>query len=179
MGRPPRLYSAILLNPAGRPLMVLRLDIHSEMPSRNVLIPRVTTMVLTPATTTSRPLTAPTARAATTATIDAGSTPQWWLTTSTGRIVAENPFDTIDEALEIANALPYGLAAYGFTGSAATAERLIAGFEAGILSTNHCGGSVPQAPSGGVKDSGYGRECGHEGLAGYLVTKRVSHRLSP
>jgi succinate-semialdehyde dehydrogenase / glutarate-semialdehyde dehydrogenase len=88
-------------------------------------------------------------------------------------------FDSVDEALEIANGLPYGLAAYGFTESAATAEKLIAGFEAGILSINHCGGSVPQAPSGGVKDSGYGREGGHEGLSGYLVTKRVSHKLKP
>jgi succinate-semialdehyde dehydrogenase / glutarate-semialdehyde dehydrogenase len=88
-------------------------------------------------------------------------------------------FGDVDEALQIANALPYGLAAYGFTESAATAEKLIAGFEAGILSINHCGGSVPQAPSGGVKDSGYGREGGHEGLNGYLVTKRVSHKLRP
>ena len=88
-------------------------------------------------------------------------------------------FDDLDEALEIANSLPYGLAAYGFTDSAATAEKLIAGFEAGILSINHCGGSVPNAPSGGVKDSGYGREGGSEGLAGYLITKRVSHRLRP
>jgi succinate-semialdehyde dehydrogenase / glutarate-semialdehyde dehydrogenase len=88
-------------------------------------------------------------------------------------------FDDLDEALEIANSLPYGLAAYGYTDSAATAEKLIAGFEAGILSINHCGGSVPQAPSGGVKDSGYGREGGHEGLNGYLVTKRVSHKLRP
>jgi succinate-semialdehyde dehydrogenase/glutarate-semialdehyde dehydrogenase len=88
-------------------------------------------------------------------------------------------FDDLDEALQIANSLPYGLAAYGYTESAATAEKLIAGFEAGILSINHCGGSVPQAPSGGVKDSGYGREGGHEGLNGYLVTKRVSHKLRP
>jgi succinate-semialdehyde dehydrogenase/glutarate-semialdehyde dehydrogenase len=88
-------------------------------------------------------------------------------------------FDDLDEALQIANSLPYGLAAYGYTESAATAEKLIAGFEAGILSINHCGGSVPQAPSGGVKDSGYGREGGHEGLSGYLVTKRVSHKLRP
>ena len=88
-------------------------------------------------------------------------------------------FDDLDQALEIANSLPYGLAAYAYTDSAATAEKLIAGFEAGILSVNHCGGSVPQAPSGGVKDSGYGREGGHEGLHGYLVTKRVSHRLRP
>jgi succinate-semialdehyde dehydrogenase/glutarate-semialdehyde dehydrogenase len=88
-------------------------------------------------------------------------------------------FDDLDEALAIANSLPYGLAAYGFTDSAATAEKLIAGFEAGILSVNHCGGSVPNAPSGGVKESGYGKEGGPEGLAGYLITKRVSHRLRP
>jgi len=87
-------------------------------------------------------------------------------------------FDDLDEALEIANSLPYGLAAYAYTDSAATAEKLIAGFEAGILSINHCGGSVPNAPSGGFKESGYGREGGREGMNGYLVTKRVSHRLA-
>ena len=94
-----------------------------------------------------------------------------------GPVAPVSGFDDIDEALEVANSLPYGLAAYGFTESAATAERLIAASRPGILSINHCGGSVPQAPSGGVKDSGYGREGGHEGLDGYLVTKRVSHKL--
>ena len=88
-------------------------------------------------------------------------------------------FDDVGEALELANSLPYGLAAYGFTDSAATAEKLIAGFEAGIVSINHCGGSVPNAPSGGVKESGYGKEGGPEGLSGYLISKRVSHRLRP
>ncbi len=88
-------------------------------------------------------------------------------------------FTDLDEALAVANSLPYGLAAYGFTDSAATAEKLIAGFEAGILSINHCGGSVPNAPSGGVKESGYGKEGGPEGLAGYLISKRVSHKLRP
>jgi succinate-semialdehyde dehydrogenase/glutarate-semialdehyde dehydrogenase len=88
-------------------------------------------------------------------------------------------FADLDEALAIANSLPYGLAAYGFTDSAATAEKLIAGFEAGILSINHCGGSVPNAPSGGVKESGYGKEGGPEGLSGYLISKRVSHKLRP
>jgi succinate-semialdehyde dehydrogenase/glutarate-semialdehyde dehydrogenase len=96
-----------------------------------------------------------------------------------GPVAPLSAFDSLDEAFEVANALPYGLAAYGYTDSAATAERLIAGYEAGILSINHCGGSVPQAPSGGVKDSGYGREGGLEGLHGYLVTKRVSHKLRP
>ncbi|MER6346222.1 NAD-dependent succinate-semialdehyde dehydrogenase [Streptomyces sp. NPDC001595] len=88
------------------------------------------------------------------------------------------PFTGLDEALAIANALPYGLAAYGFTESAATAERLAGELEAGILSINHCGGSVHEAPSGGVKDSGYGREGGPEALDAYLVTKRVSHLLA-
>jgi len=107
---------------------------------------------------------------------------------ATAAILSEEPFgpvapiaafDDLDEAIEIANALPYGLAAYGYTDSAATAEKLIAGYEAGILSINHCGGSVPQAPSGGFKESGYGREGGPEGLEGFLVTKRVSHKLKP
>ncbi len=87
-------------------------------------------------------------------------------------------FGELDEALEIANSLPYGLAAYGFTESAATANRLKLGLEAGILSINHCGGSVPEAPSGGVKQSGYGKEGGEEGLHDYLITKRISHKLS-
>lgn len=87
-------------------------------------------------------------------------------------------FTELDEALAQANSLPYGLAAYGFTESAATAERLASGLQAGIVSVNHCGGSVHEAPSGGMKDSGYGREGGPEGLDGYLVTKRVSHLLA-
>jgi succinate-semialdehyde dehydrogenase/glutarate-semialdehyde dehydrogenase len=107
---------------------------------------------------------------------------------ATAAILSEEPFgpvapiaafDDLDEAIEVANSLPYGLAAYGYTDSAATAEKLIAGYEAGILSINHCGGSVPQAPSGGFKESGYGREGGPEGLEGFLVTKRVSHKLKP
>ncbi|MGW0579663.1 NAD-dependent succinate-semialdehyde dehydrogenase [Streptomyces sp. NPDC002920] len=96
-----------------------------------------------------------------------------------GPIAPIVPFTDLDEALAVANGLPYGLAAYGFTDSAATAERLSAGLEAGILSINHCGGSVHEAPSGGVKDSGYGREGGPEALDAYLVTKRVSHLLAP
>ncbi|GJF31395.1 NAD-dependent succinate-semialdehyde dehydrogenase [Kitasatospora sp. NE20-6] len=95
-----------------------------------------------------------------------------------GPIAPIVPFADLDEALRIANALPYGLAAYGFTRSTATAERLTREFEAGILSINHCGGSVHEAPSGGVKSSGYGREGGPEGLDAYLVTKRVSHLLT-
>ncbi len=94
-----------------------------------------------------------------------------------GPLAPITPFTHLDEALRIANSLPYGLAAYGFTRSSATAERLVRELEAGILSINHCGGSVHEAPSGGVKSSGYGREGGAEGLDAYLVTKRVNHLL--
>ena len=87
------------------------------------------------------------------------------------------PFTHLDDALQIANALPFGLAAYGFTESAATAATLTDRLEAGILSINHTGGSVSEAPSGGVKQSGYGREGGAEALDAYLITKRVSHKL--
>ncbi len=44
---------------------------------------------------------------------------------------------------------------------------------------NHCGGSLPQAPSGGFKESGYGREGAPDGPEGYLAVKRVSHKLTP
>jgi len=103
------------------------------------------------------------------------------------RILSEEPFGPVapvlrfhdlDEAMERANGLPFGLAAYGFTHRADTANALVRGFEAGILSINHTGGSVPQAPSGGFKESGHGREGGAEGLEGYLVTKRVSHKMA-
>ncbi len=94
-----------------------------------------------------------------------------------GPIAPITTFTDLDEAMRIANALPFGLAAYGFTESASTADILVRGFEAGILSINHCGGSVTEAPSGGVKESGLGRESGPEGVQAYLITKRVSHRL--
>jgi succinate-semialdehyde dehydrogenase / glutarate-semialdehyde dehydrogenase len=86
-------------------------------------------------------------------------------------------FQRLDEAIDLANALPYGLAAYAYTQSAAVAEEITHRLEAGIISINHVGGSIHEAPSGGWKDSGYGREGGSEGLDGYLVTKRVSHKL--
>ncbi len=105
----------------------------------------------------------------------------------TARIMSEEPFcpiapvisfSDLDQALELANSLPFGLAAYGFTNSSSTANRLKYGLEAGILSINHCGGSVPEAPSGGVKQSGYGKEGGPEGLHDYMITKRINHKLT-
>lgn len=102
------------------------------------------------------------------------------------RVLREEPFGPLlpviryaelDDAIAQANALPFGLAAYAFTNNASTAHRLTRALEAGILSVNHTGGSVHQAPSGGWKQSGYGREGGEEGLDGYLITKRIHHKL--
>ena len=92
-----------------------------------------------------------------------------------GPLALVNPVKTLDEAIEKANALPYGLAAYAFTNSAKNAERLAEGVEVGNLSINHFVASLAETPFGGVKDSGYGREGGTEGLTHYTVVKNVSH----
>ena len=93
-----------------------------------------------------------------------------------GPLALVNPVKTLDEAIEKANALPYGLAAYAFTHSAGNAERLAESVEVGNLSINHFVASVAETPFGGVKDSGYGREGGTEGLQCYTVVKNVSHK---
>ncbi len=94
-----------------------------------------------------------------------------------GPLAVINPVSSLDEAIEKANALPFGLAAYGFTHSASRADRLADGIEAGNVSINTLEASVAEVPFGGVKDSGYGREGGIEGLLPYMVVKNVSHRL--
>lgn len=85
-------------------------------------------------------------------------------------------FDTVDEVIERANNVPYGLAAYAFTRSAATAMEVADGLEAGMVGINTPAISVAEAPFGGVKESGYGSEGGTEGLEAYLSTKFVAHR---
>ena len=92
-----------------------------------------------------------------------------------GPLALLSPIRTLDEAIERANALPYGLAAYGFTHSASNAERLAEGVEAGNISINHFVASIAETPFGGVKESGFGREGGTEGLQCYTVAKNVSH----
>ncbi len=93
-----------------------------------------------------------------------------------GPLALVNPVRDLDEAIEKANSLPYGLAAYAFTRSAHNADRLAEEVEAGNLSINHFVASVAETPFGGVKDSGYGREGGTEGLYCYTVAKNVSHK---
>lgn len=94
-----------------------------------------------------------------------------------GPLALINPVSSIDEAIEKANALPFGLAAYAFTHSARNADRLAEGIEAGNFSINTLEASVAETPFGGVKESGYGREGGIEGLLHYTIIKNVSHRM--
>lgn len=95
-----------------------------------------------------------------------------------GPLAVINPVSSLDEAIEKANALPFGLAAYAFTHSASNADRLADGIEAGNVSINTLEASVAEVPFGGVKESGYGREGGIEGLLPYMVVKNVSHCMA-
>jgi succinate-semialdehyde dehydrogenase/glutarate-semialdehyde dehydrogenase len=83
-------------------------------------------------------------------------------------------FDREEEALEQANASIYGLSAYAFTTNLDRAFRLMEGLEAGTIGINDGVPSTSQCPFGGVKQSGWGRELGIEGLDAFLETKHVS-----
>ena len=91
-----------------------------------------------------------------------------------GPLAPINSFSSIDEVVEEANRLNYGLAAYAYTNSAKTAQDLGARIESGQVSINHHGLGLVDTPFGGVKDSGYGSEGGPEGLDAYMTTKLVS-----
>lgn len=94
-----------------------------------------------------------------------------------GPLALVNPVHDLDEAIAKANALPFGLAAYAFTHSSNNVHRLSNDVETGNLTINHFVASTAETPFGGVKDSGYGREGGTEGLSCYTVAKNVSHKF--
>lgn len=83
--------------------------------------------------------------------------------------------DSLEDGIALANSLPYGLAGYAFTDSARNARLLSDELEVGNLAINHFVSAVSETPFGGVKDSGYGREGGTEGLECYTHVKSVSH----
>jgi succinate-semialdehyde dehydrogenase/glutarate-semialdehyde dehydrogenase len=84
------------------------------------------------------------------------------------------PFKTLDDAIQEANRLPFGLAAYAYSRSVDTIDRLGSSIESGMISINHSGLALPETPFGGVKESGYGSEGGSEAIESYLVTKFVT-----
>ncbi|QNN64270.1 NAD-dependent succinate-semialdehyde dehydrogenase [Sphingomonas rhizophila] len=101
---------------------------------------------------------------------------------SDARIMNEEPFgpvavtarfSTFDEAIEQANRLPFGLAAFAFTENGRRANLLGDAIESGMVGINSFAISTADAPFGGVKDSGFGSEGGKEGLESYQVVKAI------
>jgi len=91
-----------------------------------------------------------------------------------GPIALLRPFRKIDDAIEVANSLPYGLAAYAFTADADKADQLGQRLEAGMVGINHFAVVAADLPFGGLKESGWGAEQASEGILPYLETKLVS-----
>jgi succinate-semialdehyde dehydrogenase/glutarate-semialdehyde dehydrogenase len=83
-------------------------------------------------------------------------------------------FQTVEEVIERANNTPYGLAAYVYSEHIGEAIQISEGLEYGIVGLNDGLPSVAQAPFGGFKESGLGREGGHFGIEEYLEVKYIS-----
>ena len=79
-----------------------------------------------------------------------------------------------DEAIELANSTPYGLAAYFYTQSLARTQRVASRIQAGMVGVNRGVISDAAAPFGGIKHSGFGSEGGSEGIEEYLDTKYIA-----
>jgi len=92
-----------------------------------------------------------------------------------GPLALITPYQDIDGAIARANSVEFALSAYAFTDSARYVAKFSEDLECGALAINHFVSTVPEAPFGGFKDSGYGREGGVEGLECYTYTKTVSH----
>jgi len=88
-----------------------------------------------------------------------------------GPIAAIAPFRDADEAYRRANGSPYGLSAYVFTRDAARIREAVARIESGMVGVNSYALAAAEAPFGGIKDSGMGREGGSEGILDYLNVK--------
>lgn len=91
-----------------------------------------------------------------------------------GPVVPIISFTEIEEAVEIANDTPFGLAAYFFTEHYQTGIQLYEELDYGIIGWNDGAPSAAHAPFGGMKESGLGREGGTEGIEPYLETKYLS-----
>jgi succinate-semialdehyde dehydrogenase/glutarate-semialdehyde dehydrogenase len=83
-------------------------------------------------------------------------------------------FGPEEQGIELANASPYGLSAYAFTSDLDRAFRVMEKLEAGTIGINDGLPTTSNAPFGGMKSSGWGRELGSEGLDAFLETKHVS-----
>jgi succinate-semialdehyde dehydrogenase/glutarate-semialdehyde dehydrogenase len=91
-----------------------------------------------------------------------------------GPIAILSRYMELDTALEEANRLPFGLAAYAFSDSANDIAKITAGVQTGMLGINHTAISFTETPFGGVKDSGYGSDGGLEAMRAYLQPELVT-----
>ena len=82
-------------------------------------------------------------------------------------------FKTEEEAIRLANDTQFGLASYAYTGSLNRAFRVMEGLKYGMVGINEGLITTVEAPFGGVKESGLGKEGGHQGIEDYLDTKYV------
>jgi len=94
-----------------------------------------------------------------------------------GPVAPVATFKTDEQALAAANRTEYGLVAYLYTRNLDRAFRVAEGLETGMVGINQGVVSNPAAPFGGVKQSGFGREGGFEGIGEYLETKYVALAL--
>jgi len=95
-----------------------------------------------------------------------------------GPVVTVQTFNTEDEAIKMANDSVFGLSACVYTGSISRALRVTRQIEAGTIAVNDWYFPAPDTPFGGVKQSGYGREGGLEGLNDYLQTKTIQININ-
>ncbi|MGP4689236.1 NAD-dependent succinate-semialdehyde dehydrogenase [Agrobacterium pusense] len=91
-----------------------------------------------------------------------------------GPLAVTQPFSSIEDAMRLANRLPFGLAAYAFTHDSRIISEVAERVESGNVVINHWQASLPETPFGGIKDSGQGREGGIEGLEAFQTVKYVS-----
>ncbi len=92
-----------------------------------------------------------------------------------GPLALASRFVGLEDGLALANSLSFGLAAYAFTRSASTAHIVSDELQAGGVGINTFAISQIEAPFGGLKESGYGKEGGHEGIEAFMHPKYIHH----
>lgn len=91
-----------------------------------------------------------------------------------GPLLPIQTFKDVDEAIDLANSLPFGLASYFFTNNYKTGLYISDKLDFGVIGWNDGAPSAAHAPFGGLKESGIGKEGGSEGIEPYLDTKYLS-----